>query len=325
MTSGNAAEEELFVRIKTLDERVWEHRAPRLHIENWLGNLDQVPASLPAERLHALYLLSQFMFFGDFEVRQLLRALYRDLYQYPIAQEARRQLGDTRDVAAIAAAVAGRLSKTRFLGVGNPAESGVHLLYYFRQENAIPRNHFIESHEIFDRNIGTGNVMLAEPDVDRYVFIDDFCGSGTQAAHYSQQVVTEIRAIAKRDGLPVHVSYYCLCSRTKGLTAARSGTEFDAVESVIDLDDSFRALEPSARQFKNPPNGVTGAHARALCEKYGQRISPGGPLGYKDGQLLLGFHHNIPDNSLPIFWADGSAGSKWEPMFRRYQKIYGWA
>jgi transposase InsO family protein len=33
-----------------------------------------------SERLHALFLLSQFMYFGSRELRELLRALFRDLY-----------------------------------------------------------------------------------------------------------------------------------------------------------------------------------------------------------------------------------------------------
>ena len=28
------------------------------------------------------------------------------------------------------------------------------------------------------------------------------------------------------------------------------------------------------------------------------------PLGYQDSELAFGFYYNIPDNTLPIFWAD---------------------
>jgi hypothetical protein len=62
---------------------------------------------------------------------------------------------------------------------------------------------------------------------------------------------------------------------------------------------------------------------RATCEKYGQHLWAADPLGYKDGQLLLGFSHNTPDNTLPIFWSEGHPPRLWEPMFKRYHKNYG--
>ena len=43
------------------------------------------------------------------------------------------------------------------------------------------------------------------------------------------------------------------------------------------------------------------------------------PLGYDNGQYMLGFEYNTPDNTLPIFWGMGDG---WVPLFKRYQKIY---
>ena len=52
----------------------------------------------------------------------------------------------------------------------------------------------------------------------------------------------------------------------------------------------------------------------------GNDLEPNSPLGYKNGQLLLGFAHNIPNNTLPIFWSDGRQHSPWTPLFPRYRK-----
>ena len=47
--------------------------------------------------------------------------------------------------------------------------------------------------------------------------------------------------------------------------------------------------------------------------------SKGNSLGFKDCQLLLGFNHNTPDNTLPIFWYD-EKNYNWYPIFKRYKK-----
>ena len=53
-----------------------------------------------------------------------------------------------------------------------------------------------------------------------------------------------------------------------------------------------------------------------MCVKYGEQW--GDPLGYNDCQMLLGFHHNTPNNTLPIFWRE----KNWTPIFKRYAKLY---
>jgi hypothetical protein len=86
------------------------------------------------------------------------------------------------------------LDATRFLGIGNPSESGVHLLYYYRQENQLKKKYFITAHEIF--SIENGKRVLRYPGVTRYVFIDDFCGSGSQGKRYSKDILAELKALS---------------------------------------------------------------------------------------------------------------------------------
>ena len=63
--------------------------------------------------------------------------------------------------------------------------------------------------------------------------------------------------------------------------------------------------------------------AEQMCRFYGSSLVPGDPFGYDNGQLLIGFHHNTPDNTLPIFWYDEPGGTSWTPIFKRYPKYYG--
>ncbi len=185
------AEQEFLTRIKVLHDTAWERHASGPAVQEWLANFT-CPPEAPSERLYALCLLSQFMYFGSRQMRALLKALYRDKYKYPIVEQVRRTNADTVNAAFIQAQFQATLDATRFLWVGNPSESGVHLLYYYRQENLLKKKYFINAHEIF--SIEDGKRVLRYPGVTRYVFIDDFCGSGSQGKRYSKDVLTELKA-----------------------------------------------------------------------------------------------------------------------------------
>jgi len=300
----------------TLNETAWEGRLNRERILAWLGNFsDGTLEDLELQRLHALFLLSQFIYFGSFQMRELLKALYRDLYKYPVVEEIRKKLRDTVDADLIAEKFALQLKRTRFIGIGNPSESGCHLLYFFRQENRLSPELFILQHQIFRRN-KRSQLVLRYPTVKRYVFIDDLCGTGEQGRMYAEDILAELKA--KRSD--VHVSYLVLFGTTRGLNKLRM--YFDHVDCVVELDDSFRCFGPKSRYFKNAPPGITRALAQRVCAHYGRQLLPGHALGYKNSQLLLGMHHNVPDNTLPIIWYSERDYRKWIPVFRRYPKLY---
>jgi hypothetical protein len=305
--------EELFRKIKVLNEQIWEYRAKVPQVERWLSNFTGKQTDVKAERLYALFLLSQFMYFGARETRELLRCLFRDLYKYPIVEQIRRQASDTTDVDFIRTTFETELNGTRFLGVGNPAESGTHLLYYFRQENNLHKSHFINSHEIF--NYDASGLSLKDPDISRYVFIDDLAGSGVQARQYSENIVKVIKTLKPT----VQVTYYVMFATTEALGTIRAGTRFDRVNAVFELDPSFKCFGDKSRYF--PVSAPSSRNAvEAFARFYGMELWSDHPLGYRSGELLLGFNHNTPDNTLPIFWFHNPS-HPWEPMFRRFPKI----
>lgn len=311
--------EQLYSKLKSLSESIWEGKVIRPRIEEWLSNFEEDQQGSPSERLHALYLLRQFMYFGNRQIRELIKALYRDLYKYPIVEQIRRNNGNTSDAKFIFRTFFEELQSTRFLGMGNPSESGYYLLYFFRQENKLPKNLFIHSHQIFNRYGAPANIGLRSPEVKRYVFIDDMCGSGTQATEYSEHIIEDLKRLNSK----AEVAYYTLFSTTKGLSEVRNNTLFDRVECIFELDDTFKCFATESRYFQPEDDRIDPQFALDTCRKYGTKLLPNHPLGYKDGQLLLGLHHNTPDNSLPIFWYDEPEGLPWVPIFRRYPKYYG--
>lgn len=312
--------DQLLEKIKILSEEVWEDRADWPAVRAWLDNFsDTHVGEVSRQREHALFLLSQFMYYGSREMRELLRSVFRDLYRYPIIENIRRLAHDTTDADFLNQEFRKELAKTRFLGVGNPSESGTHLLYYFRQENGLSSDLFLHAHQVFERMGTAGSPVLRNRAVTRYVFLDDFCGSGTQATKYSREIVEDI----KRLDANAKAAYLVLFATTSGLEAVRANTSFDLVRAVFELDDSFRCFENASRHFRNNPNDIDQKFAEGMCRHYGTQLLPAHPLGFLNGQLLLGFFHNTPDNTLPVIWYS-EPGTPWVPIFRRYPKLYDW-
>lgn len=311
--------DQLLAKIKTLRERVWDGKCDWLSIKDWLNQFDGATGEIAdTEQLHMLYLLSNFMYFGSIEIRELLRSLYRDVFRYQIVESVRRNNGNTTDREKINQLYMDELLKTRFLPVGNPSESGSHLLYFFRQENHLSKKQFISVHDVFEA--GNQN-RLRDYKISRYVFLDDLCGSGEQGEKYCRDVVSFIKKI---DGSK-EVFYYVLFATSEGINKVNQAALFDRVNCVLELDETFKAFVPESRFFTGSQVPVDKRTALNVALTYGKELQPALPLGYRDGQLLIGFNHNIPDNTLPVFWHNETKGKPWNPIFPRYPKIYEWA
>ena len=295
--------------------------------EAWLGNFSDIDQDIQEkEKINMLYLLSKFMYFGNEELKQLLISLYRDLFKYPIIASIRRTNNDTLDDGIIKREFEKELEASCFLGVGNPSESGVHILYYFRQECMLSKKFFINTSDIFTTDKITEKLPdnttrtflkseISKKSIRRYIFIDDFCGSGSQATQYLKNIVENIKF---EDPL-IEVNYLMLFGTVYGINEVRKLKVFNRVEAVFTIDETFKTFSPESRYFKNTPDKIIDREfAKKTSIKYGKNLcNP--PLGFGNCELLLGLFHNTPDNSLPIFW--GELG-EWQPIFKRYHKIY---
>lgn len=317
-------QESLRTRITVLSERAWESRVKWDLVERWLKNFTgQSGYDVEEERIHALYLLSQFLYFGSREIRVLLRALYRDLFLLPLIQEVRRKHGGLRDPSRLRTLTDDALRKTRFLGVGNPSESGVHLLYFFRQENGLSKHHFLDTAQILERyklHDGTEKQRLRRPEVERYIFVDDVCGTGQTAVRYSNDFLQAVKD-CKPD---VTLSYLAMFSTEDGIQTVRNDSIFgDEAAAVYELDKTYKCVSEHSRYLGVVPPNISPKTVRDISLYYGEKLHPRYPLGFLGSELLIGFHHNTPDNTIPIIWMDETHGSPipWTPAFRRYPKI----
>lgn len=308
-------------KLKLLNETIWEKKATQKKINKWLNNFRD------DEKIHALYLLTQFIYFNKFQIETLLKSIYRDLYKYKQIESIRLDNNDTLDNEFINQEYKNILSKTRFVTLGNPSESSSELMPLFRKINDLPITLFSHISTIKD---GPKNV-------NHFVFIDDLCGSGTQALRYSDEIIPEIKKTHPR----AKFSYFMLLGTKDGKSKVIDESKFDTVASVLDLDSTYKCFDEHSRAFMNKDAFIDAEKIFEFAGSYGQnlmkhflkenkpkikdetleRISGEKKFGFGDGQLSIGFHHNTPNNSLPIFWYN-DAPVIWVPIFKRVNKKY---
>ncbi len=310
-------------RLRTLVAQAWDGEVHWTDIETWAANFIGRTICRQDEELHALFALSRFMYFSRRLTKEMLKALYRDHFEAPTMQRIRRNYGNTKDVSLLRKQYLGQLAATRFVGLGNPAESGAHLLYVFRQVNYLPKDYFADLLSAFaskSSRTRTGEIeyRIRDASVNRIVFFDDIVGSGTQARQYLAEELKRIRA-----GDPTfELSFLALFATTEGLERLNAPELFDGRASCLfELDSSFKAFGGNSRYFADSPAWFNAQDFQEMARHYGSTLQPGMPIGYRDGQLLLAFAHNTPDNTLPIFWDQG-ARAAWHPIFPRFDKKY---
>lgn len=310
--------------LQALCEHAWENEIRWPHIKAWESNFTGEAFAEDDERQHALFALTRFMYFGRQATREMLKSLFRDHFRSPLIQRIRRNHNHTRDSLLLQSAFSQELFATRFLGVGNPSESGAHLLYLFRQVNGLSKEFFSDLSKEFSPVVATRNgsalvhLTRRNAQVNRYIFFDDLVGSGNQASAYLRTQLQQIRDADPK----IDLRFMCLFATSAGLRKLNSQALFagNAV-ALFELDETYQCLAEGSRHFKNAPPGFDLARMTAVAAHYGEQLQPKRHLGYANGQLLLGFSHNTPDNTLPIFWDEG-VRRPWHPVFKRFDKIY---
>ena len=313
----NELYEESLRTVIALDKEIWHEQLTEATIERWTEQFTGQINTATAEQLLALAMLSQFMIFGKLEFDVLCRALYNEHVWYPIVSEYRRTHNHTMSVDAVDSAVRDELDHTIVVGPGNAAESGAHLLYQFRVANDLPLKLFVSPVQLLQY----GRRKLRS--IRRIILLDDLCGSGGSAERFYLDLIKPLR----RRGLYLkkpQVHYLTLFSTEEGLEKARQ--LFDASTAMV-LDASYRAFGHASRYFRHGTRtsrtGLNIREAESILRHYGQHLWRSHPLGYRNGQLLLGFGHNIPNNTLPVFWS--TAGDpRWQPLVMRYGKRWNW-
>lgn len=285
------SEDNLIRQIRLTSEIVWKKQLSKTDIDLWLSNFKGEVHEVEYERKIALWLLANFVFYNDDEVKHLCKTLYHDFIHSTI------NLNDN----SIEDAYKVIFQRSRFFSLGVSGESSGYILYYFRKENSLPIKNFISNPE----NLS--------PNVDTIVFVDDVALSGegkSQAADYITELKEKYPSLENKK--IVLLTFIATQEAKKFLEE-----EGYNVINCITLNERNRAFHENSLVFAH--FGEHLVNAKKMTEHYGKKIKPNNPLGYNDCQFMFGFFYNTPDNTLPIFWG---TENNWKPILKRYQKNY---
>lgn len=193
--------------------------------------------------------------------------------------------------------------QTRYVGLGLASESGSLVAYHYRSQNNLAVDLFLEPRQVID----TG--YLSAESVKNIIFLDDFVGSGNQAIEFWKTLDRHLGPLATT----LNFHYSALVAYKEGIDNIERNTGFKH-HSVKQLDESDKAFGLSSNIFPSYAREIM----RNIFRDYGVRLFPKHPLGYKDGQALIVFEHNTPNNCLPILWSNHES---WYPLFRRSEKV----
>ena len=195
-------------------------------------------------------------------------------------------------------------SDTFYVGLGLPSESGSLVSYYYRTINSLAPEVFLDFREAADSH------LLKQRKAGTLVFLDDFIGSGNQAVEFWQSLSSHLGP----DIDNLNFYYLAFFSRRAGKENVEKYTRFK-VNVMRELNESDEAFGPGSGLFEDGCREI----AKEIFRKYGSRLEPKLPLGFRDGELLIAFDHNVPNNTLPVLW---SSTDNWFPLFKRYDKVH---
>lgn len=273
-------------------------------IERWLDNFHgdalhndvlSMDEARELEQRIALFLLCNFVYYNEEEVRYLLK-LMLDKYVHLCFKNNKQGVIEEREIASL-------IEKTRFSPLGNQSESSAFMLYLFRQVNELSKKDFEESKEC-----------------DSIVFVDDFSITGTQADWY-------IKDYFRRNNDTKNKKIYILLmiATDEAINKIREIPHITDVIACVKLDETSKSFSDNSIMFQKYDPELK-EQAKTICQHYGDRIITDADrkdgatgLGFGDGAYLMGAYYNTPNNTLPIFWSEEK---QWKPIFKRYNKKY---
>lgn len=265
-------------------------------LDKWINNFDgSAIGDSDAEKSLAAWMLLNFVFYTLDDVRGFCKSIYEDFIHKKLIEYKENNLLQDKS---INEQIDILLKKTVFVALGNASESGSNILYFFRQENQLPKI-------LFEKDI--------TPKYENLVFIDDVTISGRQAIDYINKISIE------HDN-----KYFLTFISTKKAIESFQDINISVISATV-ITDREKCFSDESYVFSGVDKEQFKEVSKTICSFYGAKILSGHinlsdhPLGYDDGQQMFGFYYNTPDNALPIFWGNLNG---WIPAFKRYDKIY---
>ncbi len=302
-TSNQAYIDAVLAKCEALKSAQLWSPEPIVRPRAWLHNFEI------ADRTAAALLLDSFVFFSETRKQRLLRGAFEAAVRIP--QRSPAYLSHSQLSAAVFTPVV--------TAKPNPTDSGFTMSRSVRQQLGVAESRFV----------GLQEALVHAANGDPVVFIDDVTITGDQFLETWRSVLPNgdsfARLAQRRPDIAVRC-FYILATED-----ARTRIETEAsparVVATHSLDDSHRYSSIAQRQ---PPSVLSGSpsliddflmkHAPTLRfrpeDDYMTTNANYPRLGYKERGLVFAFENNVPDGTLPLFWATGPSPD-WEPLVRR--------
>lgn len=200
-------------------------------------------------------------------------------------------------------------SNIHLIPLGKIGKSGSAMAYYLKKAPTFnsKRINYIDENNFSDL-----------PDGCCIVIVDDFAGTGNSIIEFYNQIKTN---------LPTNHTVYALTI----VYMEKAKIKLEKNNIIVVGNERMPAFSSRGSVFGYYPKMIA---IREFCFKYGNMLYPEQrykekktahhPLGYLNTQALVGFDHSIPNNSLPILWADCKMKGEneyWTPLFPRRGNI----
>lgn len=268
--------------LKKTIEKSWKIDMDIEDINRWLGNFTGKCYEVSIERRLALWMLCNFTYYNEEEIKYLCGLLFRKFVHHLIIDNKLTSSDDAEKC----------ILETGFTSIGRASESGGLILYHFRQEAKLDLKRFI-----FPTDMDT-------TEYDQIVCVDDVIISGGTAQRFFHNNIDKIK-----DKKLYYISLFA------SETAIRKLEELGVtVICCLKLDNRNKMFSDESLAFYKYSD--VKQYAYKLAKTYGEIIESKKPLGHKSGQYYFGMYYNVPNNSLPIFWSNNN----WIPIFERKEK-----
>ncbi len=259
------------------------------HVRAWLNQF----ASNTESRL-MFQLLQELRFYNESKIREKLSVIHTSVKRGIVEIVSRSK----------------RVRKDFILSsFGAISKSSTSYARMYASENKITVNNIVSFHKI-------GKILEKRNDVQGIVFIDDIIGSGNTVIEHLEEIDCNYGDILADNNVKIVVAAICgLASNIAKIEKRGNRYKYQLEVMVPDLltkeDQSF---SDKSIIFKDE---YERKEAEKISFKYGVQLYRKHPLGYDNCQLLVVFHDNCPDNSLPILWISGNSVLGWKPLFKR--------
>ena len=263
------------------------------HVRAWLDQFEY-----NTEQKLMFNLLKNVRFYDIPKIHEACRPLHSKV-QENVAQRGGVRSADRR----------GRRGDILLSSFGSPAQSGSSYVRIYANENKIYVDNAVSLDKISD-------VLEKKSHIKAIVFIDDIIASGNSAVASLNTLNDQCGKLLEKQKIKIFISAICgLHIGIKKLEDAIEEVPFEAEVIVNDLlteiDQCFSSTSEIfiSSDERNRAKQIVLEHGKLLTKRY--------PLGYENSQLLVAFHDNCPNNTLPILRCKSTGKKQWIPLFKR--------